>query len=77
MDRSKGTDSSRHRVKRDTMAILKITFLISREFSFFQMIIITWVSSKMEKCMEKGNKSLRFLPLKAHTPMTVENTENF
>jgi hypothetical protein len=77
MERSKGTDSSRHRVKRDTTGILKITFLISREFSFFQMIIITWVSSKMEKCMEKGNKYLHFLPLKAHTPMTVENTENF
>jgi hypothetical protein len=77
MERSKGTDSSRHRVKRDTMGILRITFLISREFLFFQMIIITWVSSKMEKCMEKGNKYLHFLPLKAHTPMTVENTENF
>ena len=77
MERSKGTDSSRHRVKRDTMGILRITFLISREFLFFQMIIITWVSSKMEKCMEKGNKYLHFLPFNAHTPMTVENTENF
>lgn len=77
MDRSKGTDSSRHLVKRDTTGISKITFLISKEFSFFQMIIITWVSSKMEKCMGKANKSLHFLPLKAHTQMIVENTENF
>lgn len=31
----------------------------------------------MAKCMEKVNKSLHFLPLKARTPMTVENMENF